>query len=370
MNKKPFRATDGPMIMLIAFALMLVGQVVASFLLIGRQQQEVFELINVLAMIAFQVIYLAAYFVYTKKKSIASSFCVRNKITVWAIICAIGATVLCFFGFIGLAYYFEHLLGGLGYTGSGFMPTSPLAIALMVFATVIAAPIGEETIFRSALLSGLIKNNRSELVMCIISGLCFALMHISPSQTVYQFCLGFVAAYITLQCRSVLPAIVLHGLSNALALVFSYTQIGNAIDGFYAQSGQSVGITLLTCIALPIVAGTAIWLVCKHLKKVEKKAHPDKFNQVPRVIWIDESTNQPIYEPNEYSVGAGGEYKTMNNSTVENRLAAQERLMSEYQSDNEETGLFGKSSYKIAFGVYFVLTVFMWLITFAAGMIQ
>ncbi|MBR2970734.1 MAG: CPBP family intramembrane metalloprotease [Clostridia bacterium] len=370
MNKKPFRATDGPMIMLIAFVLMLVSQVIASFLLIGRQMDGAYELINVLAMIAFQVIYLYTYLVYTKKKGIVSTFSVRNKITAWAIICAIGVTALCFFGFIGLSYYFEHLLGGLGYMGSGFMPTTPLAIAVMVLATVVVAPIGEETIFRSALLSGLIKNNRSELVPCIISGLCFALMHMNPSQTVYQFCLGFVAAHLTLKCRSVLPAMVVHGLSNALALVFSYTKIGYAIDGFYAQSGQNGGVTLLTCVLFPIAAGIAIWFVCKYLKKAEKKAHPDKFKLSPRVIWIDEATNQPIYRPSEYSIGASGEEQTMKKSAVENRLLAQERLMSQYQSDNEESGAFGKKSNKVAYGIYFVLTAFMWLTTFAAGLMQ
>ncbi|MBE5731102.1 MAG: CPBP family intramembrane metalloprotease [Clostridiales bacterium] len=370
MNKKPFRATDGPMIMLIAFALMLVGQLVASFVLIGTQSDGAYQIINVLAMIAFQIIYLATYLIYTKKKGIVSAFSVRNKITVWAIIGTIGVTVLCFFGFIGLAYYFEYLLGGLGYTASGFMPTTPLAIALMVIATVIAAPVGEETIFRSALLSGLIKNNRSELMPCIISGICFALMHINPSQTVYQFCLGFVAAYLTLKCRSVLPAMVTHGLSNALALIFSYTKIGGAIDGFYAQSGLNAGITLLTCVAFPIVAGVAIWLVCKYLKKVEKAAFPDKFKLSPRVIWIDETTNQPIYEPTEYVASIDGEGESMKKSSVENRLAGQERLMSQYQRDNEESGIFGKSSYKVALGIYFVLTVFMWIINFAAGIVQ
>lgn len=377
MNKKPFRAADGTMIMLLAFALMLAAQLIAGFVLVAASiiSETAIEIVQYGGTLLFEAVYLLVYIVYTKKKNIVSTFSPRNKITVWSILAAILIAFICFVSFIGLAYYFEDLLIKSGYATSDMPINSPISIVILVIATVIAAPICEETIFRSAFLSGATKVRKDEIGTAVLCGLCFALMHINPEQTIYQFCLGTVAAYITLKCRSVVPAIIVHAMSNGLALLMSFTSVGISVDGFYSQIGSNVLITLLLCLLLPVVACVLIWLICKFLKKAEQKKYPDKYNFPPKVIWIDEVTHEPIYE--------GGEVPNINDENrivqrgfspftgapvLVDRLELQNALMEEYNSENgEKSGTLGKNTYKTAFWLYMGLTIVFWLITLASG---
>ena len=377
MKKNHFKAVHGPIIMLLSFVAMLVMQLVMAFALIGTgaTEGELYEILNCVGMILFQLVYVAVYLLYTQKNKIFSTFSPKNKISLLGIAVSVAVTLVCFFGFIGLAYYFEYLLGNVGYVGATLDVTTPIGIALLVVATVVAAPIGEETIFRSALCSGLVKNRKDDLGVCLISGVCFALMHINPSQTVYQLCLGAASAYVMLKGRSVIYAMVMHALSNALALIVSFTSLGVGVEAFYAQTGESVWITLLTCVVLPVVAVTLVWLIGRCFKRYETKRLPAKYKGEPKIIWIDEITKEPIFE------GEDAPVITEQNRTFQrgfnpytgkpvmvDRIELQNALREEYyQNNNEKSGLFGKNTYKIVFCIYFVITIFMWLLTFISG---
>ncbi|MCH5163523.1 MAG: CPBP family intramembrane metalloprotease [Clostridiales bacterium] len=378
MNKKPFKAVDGPIIMLLAFAFMLVAQVVMSFAIIGvMSNPTAYEIINCIGMFVFQAVFMSVYLVYTKKRNIASTFTPRNKITIWSVLGAILIAIICFFCFIGLAYIFEILLAKTGYTSSEIGMDSVPAIVLLLIATVIVAPICEETIFRSAFLSGVTKVRKDEIGTSFLCGICFALMHMNPSQTVYQFCLGTIAAYITLKCRNVIPAMIIHATSNLLAMLMSLLDVGVAIDEFYMKVGTNWLIMILLCVAAPIIACVLVWLICKYLKKAEQKKYPDKYNLPRKVIWIDEVTKQPIYEGDEVPV------ITEENRIIQrgfspftgapvlvDRLELQNALMDDYVRNNgEKTGGLGKKSYEKAFGIYFALTIALWFMTFIEGFI-
>ena len=379
MEKKPYRAADGPMIMLIAFAIMLVAQLIASMVVlgIGEVSKQTEEIINCVSMIIFQLVFITTYLVYTKKSKITNVFSPKNAITVWSVFGAVLVALVCFFGFIGLAYYFEYLLGSIGYNSPSLDVNSTVGIALLVVVTVIAAPICEETVFRSSLLSGVSRVRRDELGVCIISGACFALMHINPSQTVYQFCLGTVAAYLTLKWRSVLPAMILHALSNAFALMLSYMEFGGAVQGFYARTGHDLVVTGLTCVLLPAAAVAIIWILCKYVKKAEQKKLADKYKREPQVVWIDEATKQPVFEGDQASSDTDGNRLVergvspfSGEHVFEDKMERQKELMQEYKANNgERSGLLGSKSYQIAFGIYFGITAFMWIISFLAGLV-
>lgn len=379
MNEKPFKASDGPMLMLIAFAFMLVAQVVMSVVLLSVDASNTigYEIAQCVSMIVFQLVYFATYFVYVKKNGVKVAFSLKNGITVRSLLASVAIAVVCFFGFIGLAYYFEYLLSSMGYFSSGLEISSPVGVVLLIVATVIAAPICEETIFRNALCSGLIRSRRDELGVSVISGLCFALMHVNPEQTIYQFCLGAVSAYVMLSCRNVLCSMIIHALSNALALLLSYCEFGLAIDGFYSQIGSNAPITLLTCVVLPAAAVAIVWFICKKLKKIEKDAFPQKYKANPQVIWIDENTLQPIYEgeavpqiteENRYFSNGYNPYTGA--PVIVDRLERQKALMQKYKLENgDKSGGLGKNTYRIAFIVYFCITAFLWFITFIGGLI-
>lgn len=382
MSKKPFRAADGPMLMLIAFGSMMLAQLVASVAILftgtsGTSQNEINEYVNLAGMLLFQGVFITVYFVYKKKKGLFSSFSPFNKITIWSIIAAPVISVVCFFSFMGLAYYFDRGLKAIGFAVDDVVATTPLSIVMLILATTIAAPIGEELIFRDGLLSGITKVRKDELGTCLISGLCFALMHINPSQTVYQFCLGSAIAYVVLRTRSSLTGMIIHSVSNIMAIILMFTPIGKPIDAFYSKIGSNVLITLLCCLALPVIAVALIWFVTKLLKSAERKKYVQKFTE-RRIVWIDETTKEPIYEGEKRPIVTEGNrvvqrgYSSITGAPViVDRLELQEALMEEYNlKHNEKSGGLGKNTYKTAFVIYFVLTVTLWFLTLGSVLLS
>ncbi len=344
-ERKPFKASDGPMIVLIAFVAMLVGQVVFSILIIAatigsESADKILEVLNLVAMIAFQGIYLTVYYVYTKRRGIKSSFSVKNKLSIPAILSSVIIAMICIFCFSGLSQLFEFLLAKTGYVPSTIEANGALSIILLVISTVIVAPIGEETIFRAALLSGVERTKIGDFRSCLLSGLIFALMHMNPSQTVYQFCLGASAAYVMLKFRNVIAAMIIHSISNLLAILLSFTDVGLKISAFYVeQIGYNVIITLVLCVLLPIIAVILIWLGCRALKNYEQKKYPDKYKS-------DENLREG---ENDFGKNVSGEG------------------LNEYVAlDGEKSGFFGKKTYGITLGIYIALTAVLWLSTLIA----
>lgn len=343
------------MIMLLAFIAMLAGQAIFElvFQAIGSSNAAASEAMNIVSMIAFQCIYLAVYFVYTRKRGIRSSFSVGNKISVISIVFAVVIAVVCFFGFSGLSQLFEVLLSKTGYQTPGIEANSTIAIIFLAITTVLVAPVGEETIFRSALLSGVERTYLSDVWAAVVSGAMFAIMHINPSQTVYQFFLGASAAYVMLKCRNVIAAMIIHGISNLMAILLSFTDMGSKISQFYVmQIGHNAVVTVVFCALLPAVAVVTVWLICKVIFKTEKKKYPDKFHK--KLICIDENTLEPVFDGEE------------DGSACTNK-SRQAKLKREFVvRSGEKVGFFGNNTYEIAFGAFTVFAVILWLAMFVA----
>ncbi len=378
MNRKPFSAYDGPCLMLVAIVAMLVGQFVITLVILGvgglvGEGSVAYEVVNFLGTFLFECIYLAAFLVYTKKRNISCDYNPLKKTNVTSAVAAPLLALVCLFSYMGLAALFSGLLSKIGFTdmSGGFISTTPFTLIMVIIDTVIAAPICEELIFRVGLLSGMNKTNASTLKMCLISGICFALMHMNPTQTVYQFFLGAVMAYVVIKTGSALTSMIMHATNNAFALILMNTNFGTAIDGFYAQVDSNVLIALLCCVLLPAVGTVVIWLVSKYLNKAERKNHPQKFT-ARKVVWIDENTNEPIFEGEEAPV-ITEENRTMvrgyNSRTGEpivvDRVELQQALMKNYLAGNERTG-----KYKQAFIIYFCLTTVMWLFMLGSGILS
>ncbi len=347
-EKRPFKISDGPMIMLIAFAAMLMGQVIFALLSSMLSSIEnATEIVNLVAMIAFQGIYIGTYFIYVKQRNIKSAFDISKGLTVWSIVASVAIAAICFFCFSGLAQLFETLLNSIGYVSVEIETSSSFSVVLLAIATVIIAPIGEETIFRKALLSGAARWN-SDVKLCLLSGVAFAMMHINPSQTVYQFFLGSVAAYVMLKCGNVLASMMVHGVSNLLAILFSYTDFGSKVLGFYAENiGHNTLITFIFCAVLPICAIAFIIAICRAIQKAEKNKFPEKFK---KVLYIDQNTLLPVYD----GIICG------DLDIFRRRAELRKQFIRE-----EKSGAFGKRTYEITLAMYFMITALLWIATFA-----
>lgn len=89
----------------------------------------------------------------------------------------------------------------------------------------IAAPIGEEFIFRG-LLYPLLRNRLSVVGAVGISAIAFALVHFMPPLIPALLVMGAVLAIIVERFQSIYPAMLVHGLNNAAALIALYAAIG------------------------------------------------------------------------------------------------------------------------------------------------
>jgi len=112
----------------------------------------------------------------------------------------------------------------------------PLAIGLVWFAAVVAAPIAEEFLFRRV-LQGWLEQREPQwgrTAPIVLSALAFALAHVGQGLAwVPLFFFGLVAGYLARQTGSIVPGVVFHGLFNAVSvlLVLAQTAPGTAGGG-------------------------------------------------------------------------------------------------------------------------------------------
>ncbi|MBR3804780.1 MAG: CPBP family intramembrane metalloprotease [Clostridia bacterium] len=168
------------------------------------------------------------------------------------------STILIFlgltFGLSEVNAIFVSWLEKLGLTVSA--PTLPEKtiggiIASVVCVCIIPAVI-EETLFRGLILSGLKKSGTMFAV--IFSGVIFALFHMNPAQTVYQFIVGSVYALIILYGKNLILTVSMHFINN-LYIVLNYY--------FWNFSFSGAAQIIVTVIGILCLIGGAMLLILK-----------------------------------------------------------------------------------------------------------
>lgn len=160
------------------------------------------------------------------------------------------------FGYKEREGYFPNLSGGY------IIPALFVMAALPAFF--------EELLFRGLILACCEKNMGSVGIIFTV-GLCFALFHGSPEQTVYQFIAGCAFTFIAIRSGSVLPSVLMHFLNNAIIVLL---QAFGAFDASGALRISSGGNIALITVAAACVVGAVVWLVFDGIpfKKNEKGA--------------------------------------------------------------------------------------------------
>ncbi len=97
---------------------------------------------------------------------------------------------------------------------------SSFPIALF-FGGAIVAPLIEEIFFRGFIFSGL-RNRWDWKRAAATSAVLFALAHILPTSLLPIFILGIIFAFLYQASGSIWPAILMHGLTNSMALSVAY----------------------------------------------------------------------------------------------------------------------------------------------------
>ena len=291
MERKRFNFADGAKIYLFAVACILGVQLVLSFILALFNAEWILKIdwVSILLSLLIQIVLVSVTVVYCKKMNTRFEYGTSATKPLGYVI-PVAAAAVCFGCFILSSVAFDLLLGLFNYeSGGGIVMESLPAKILGVIVTVICAPRGEELVFRGALLSGLKQRYKAPAAI-VLSGLAFSLMHMNPEQTVYQFILGCVCAYFTLQSGSLLPAIITHGVSNLIAcLTEIIVPLGEAVDKvIYALIDIPWLFAVLTVVLLAVGLVALFFLGKLLAKQKNESAEKQKdFAAVPPRVSFD-----------------------------------------------------------------------------------
>lgn len=239
----------------------------------------------------------------------------------------------------------------LDFTGSG------LNIALAFLVTVVIAPICEEYVFRGALLGALVKK-RGAFVSCVLCAAAFAFMHMNPEQTIYQFFLGFCAAYLTVCSRSVLPAIALHGGNNLIAVLVEVFPIG---DGGGTAFGAGA---IVSCAALTLGGAAAFYFAGRLIAK----AHGG-FGGLTDEFKVEALSDEKAAEDALSGVGESGGVCVACGEKTDSDVKKCPVCGKKTRSAATAPPILGKRTATIVYCVTIGICAFMWIITFAASII-
>lgn len=229
-------------------------------------------ILSLVIMLAIQFAYLFVYLkviVYEKK---ASKFSLKKINKPQTYVFAVIATTLLFVGMFLPTMFVTELLALTGYSATSFTFETVAEFIFGIFVIAILAPIIEELIFRGVILSGFYsgeKKTKAVIKAAVIAGALFALSHMSPAQTFYQFFLGGLCGIFVIYTGSVLLGIVVHMTSNVVALIVSYTALIDVVEVGYAYLCDNVLIAVVVTILLLAVCITAIIFILCYVKRQE-----------------------------------------------------------------------------------------------------
>jgi sodium transport system permease protein len=138
-----------------------------------------------------------------------------------------------------------------------------LTTRLLVFA--ILPALCEELAFRGFILAGLLRRFRPRTAILLCSFL-FALFHMNVFQFLPAFFLGVILGLLTVRSRSLVPAIMFHGLHNSVLILATACDRTVWSDLFYGVWP----IFVLVC--LGVAVGLLWWLYRKPYVAMKRKA--------------------------------------------------------------------------------------------------
>ena len=159
--------------------------------------------------------------VYQKKPIM--EYCGYKKTELKYYLLAGGLFVSVFFGLANLNNLFiDFLADSFGYSPSMVeLPRlTPANYVLVILTLCILPAVTEEIALRSVVQSGILSGNI--IVNALIGGLLFALFHMNPAQTPYQFAVGFCFSLLSAKSKSTLPTTLAHFLNNLAVVTVEY----------------------------------------------------------------------------------------------------------------------------------------------------
>ncbi|MDR1138374.1 MAG: CPBP family intramembrane metalloprotease [Clostridiales bacterium] len=193
-----------------------------------------------------------------------------------------------FVAFLSTNVYFGAFLEHIGYESSGLVMDTVGDRILGAIVIVLVAPICEELVFRFGLLEGLRESGYVKAIL--FSSLAFALMHMNPEQTFYQFLLGVVCGIAVYKSKSILMGSIIHACNNLFSLfVQDWVWFNDTLVDLFNQ-----GWFVIVAIALFVLGGLVIVQLGKLCSKYGNP-HVEPALSNPRVSYHSQSTAVLVY---------------------------------------------------------------------------
>lgn len=141
--------------------------------------------------------------------------------------------------------------------------------------------IGEEVLFRGGVARGLKRKNY--LFAILMSGLMFSIFHGNAAQTVHQFFIGMVFAYLYFVTGSLLASMFAHLLNNLFAVLF---ELALANVNITLSLGVEIAIWVVVC----IIGFVAMYFLLRYMMKISKEVKGLPQNQ-DKMAWAKDLVN-------------------------------------------------------------------------------
>lgn len=145
-------------------------------------------------------------------------------------------------------------------------------IILSVLFVALLPALGEEILFRGTVARGL--KRKGYLFGIIMSGFLFSIFHGNAAQTVHQFLIGMVFAYVYFVSGSLLASVILHFCNNAIAILLEF------IFKQYLPKDPNMNIVIIVYVCMSIVGFVLLYFLLRlfmaKTKEERNIVEPDK----------------------------------------------------------------------------------------------
>lgn len=137
------------------------------------------------------------------------------------------------------------------------------SLLVVIFSTVIVAPVVEELVFRGVIFQRM-RDNHGFLISAVVSSIAFGIIHFNIIQGVFGFFMGMVFAYIYERYHKLTAVIAAHASVNILNIFMALPGIYPLYDAIGNSTGLFAG--------LMIVSGALLIILLLMLKaRIKKK---------------------------------------------------------------------------------------------------
>jgi membrane protease YdiL (CAAX protease family) len=258
---KPFPSSIAQTIMVILISIILASPLVGVSEYYFTNMNE--DIKNTFLFIALCIIFIATVLITNKKRKVKSSY---NFKTIRPSLIPLIILIVVIFK-AGIDIPLTRTLAAHFNTKTNF--TNPLNNYIILFGSIILAPLFEEFIFRGIILKGFLNTYNAKKAV-ILSTVIFAVVHVSPTKIFGALLLGLFLGWIYYETNSLGSCILIHFSANFTNAITSYMIYRIGYSSINAVDYSLYGSITFYIIAISAVAIFILIYGLYHQLQVEK----------------------------------------------------------------------------------------------------